>query len=171
MTHVPYVLPQQRTAEPHKINRNFRELATDLSAAELALAGKPDTTDFEWTTFTPTISVGAGSAPTIGNGTLTGQYLRVGNIGWIQCVFTVGSTTTLGTATDWYPNLPSGWTATYGSGSGIAVRGAIYPLVVRWLATTAPLHRTDNGSQVGYNNPAGWTTGNYMRWGATYTLS
>ena len=47
-------------------------------------------------TFTPTWTA-SGTAPAIGNGTLTGRYFRIQKIVFVQMLFVAGSTTTYGT--------------------------------------------------------------------------
>lgn len=60
--------------------------------------------NWSWDTFTPTWT-SSGSAPSIGNGTFTGQYLKVGKIVFVQFSFVGGSSTTWGTGT-YYINYP-----------------------------------------------------------------
>jgi hypothetical protein len=48
-----------------------------------------------WTSYTPTFG-SAGTAPAVGNGTLSGQYMKVGRSVLVSLVLTVGSTTTFG---------------------------------------------------------------------------
>ena len=50
----------------------------------------------DWASYTPTWGVLSGSAPAIGNGTLTGKYRRVGDSGYYQIALTFGTTTTIG---------------------------------------------------------------------------
>ncbi len=47
--------------------------------------------------YTPTISSFGGTAPTLGNGTITGEYLRIGNFVHYRIALTWGSTSTYGT--------------------------------------------------------------------------
>ena len=49
-----------------------------------------------WIAYTPTWS-STGTAPAIGNGTLTGKYYRRGQTGWYKLNMTAGTTTTFGT--------------------------------------------------------------------------
>jgi hypothetical protein len=48
-----------------------------------------------WTTYTPTLGA-TGTAPVLGNGTLTGQYMKIGRTVAMSLTLTVGSTTTFG---------------------------------------------------------------------------
>jgi hypothetical protein len=58
----------------------------------------------DWTTYTPTWS-SSGTAPSLGNGTLSGKYLQIGKLVYVQIFFQSGSTTTYGTG-DWRLSLP-----------------------------------------------------------------
>jgi hypothetical protein len=57
-----------------------------------------------WTQFTPTWST-SGTAPSIGNGTLTGYYRKVGRDVDVQIILKPGSTTTFGSLT-WFFTYP-----------------------------------------------------------------
>jgi hypothetical protein len=48
-----------------------------------------------WTTYTPTWT--ATVDPVLGNGTLTGRYIKIGRTCHVSIILTIGSTTTLGT--------------------------------------------------------------------------
>jgi len=56
----------------------------------------------DWTSYTPTWGA-YGTAPSLGNGTFTAQYIQIGKLVTVQIRFVAGSTTTFGT---------SGWTFT-----------------------------------------------------------
>jgi hypothetical protein len=49
-----------------------------------------------WTSYTPTWSA-TGTAVSLGNGTITGKYMRQGSLVKVKIVLTMGSTTTYGT--------------------------------------------------------------------------
>jgi len=57
-----------------------------------------------WTSFTPTWT-STGTQPSLGNGTLTGRYQRIGNTFHFRIELVAGSTTTYGTGT-WTFSLP-----------------------------------------------------------------
>ncbi|WP_327132020.1 hypothetical protein OG311_13600 [Streptomyces sp. NBC_01343] len=57
-----------------------------------------------WTAYTPVWSA-SGTAVSLGNGTVTGQYMQVGSMVWVKIVFTAGSSTTYGTGF-WRLTLP-----------------------------------------------------------------
>lgn len=56
-----------------------------------------------WTSYVPTW--GASSAPSLGNGTLTGSYAKVGKLVNVRIALTIGSTTTMGSGR-WTFSLP-----------------------------------------------------------------
>jgi len=49
-----------------------------------------------WTTYTPTWTA-ATTNPSLGNGSITGRYMKVGRTVTVSIMLTIGSTTTLGT--------------------------------------------------------------------------
>ncbi|MFJ5150829.1 hypothetical protein ACIQCF_04470 [Streptomyces sp. NPDC088353] len=51
-----------------------------------------------WTTYTPTWTA-ATTNPALGNGTLTGRYMKIGRTVLVQITLTMGSTTTYGSGT------------------------------------------------------------------------
>lgn len=64
-----------------------------------------------WTTYTPTWSNVSGTAPVLGNGTLTGRYALFGKMLILHINFNAGSTTTFGSAgVNWTFSIPSGFT-------------------------------------------------------------
>lgn len=63
-------------------------------------------------TFTPTWSA-TGTAPAIGNGTLTGRYFTIQKMVFVQTFFVAGSTTTFGTG-NYSFSVPAGLTARTG---------------------------------------------------------
>jgi hypothetical protein len=68
---------------------NFTAAGTNLSTIAQSTA---------WTTFTPTWT-GSGSNPAIGNGTLSGAYMKVGRTVHFRINIVPGSTTTFGSGT------------------------------------------------------------------------
>jgi len=64
------------------------------------------------TTYTPTWT-SSGTAPTLGNSTLSGRYIKMNKLVWVQILFIRGSTATNGTGI-YYWSLPSGITARAG---------------------------------------------------------
>ena len=116
----------------------------------------------EWTSYTPTWTA-TGGTPTIGNGSLTGRYIKAGNL----CHFTVrlalGSTSSLGTTTQWAWALP--FTATASSVASVF----IYDVGNAYFVAAAPI--TSGASAfgvvsdglstgIGYLQPMTWSAAN-----------
>lgn len=57
-----------------------------------------------WSTYTPSWT-SSGTAPAVGNGSITGRYAQVGKFVFCTGILTMGSTTTFGTGT-WSISLP-----------------------------------------------------------------
>lgn len=75
-----------------------------LSAGQVLTASTMNSIGAAWETWTPTWS-SSGTAPAIGNGTISGRYGRIQRLVFGQIAVTMGSTTTFGTGT-WYFLLP-----------------------------------------------------------------
>ena len=82
--------------------------AAQLNAVQdnLRAIGEP------WTAYTPTWTT-TGTAPSLGNGSLTGAYVKAGRLVVFRAVLTAGSSTTFGTG-NWSLSLPSLAAATVG---------------------------------------------------------
>lgn len=126
----------------------------------------------EWTTYTPTWT-GTGGTPTIGNGTLTGRYIQAGNLCHVSIALTMGSTTSLGTSTNWSWALPV-------TAAGVAV-GAAWALdsgttyytgatIINTGATTLQLLYSGSGNGWGYAVPFTWTTNDRLAVSVTYEI-
>lgn len=81
---------------------------SDLDADEFN-----DNLGVNWTDYTPSWST-SGTQPSIGNGTITGRWARVGNLAYVRISLKWGSTTSGGTNA-WNFGLPSGLDGTYDS--------------------------------------------------------
>lgn len=83
-----------------------------------------------WTTYTPTWS-SSGTAPAIGNGTLSGRYMKIGRTVFVNINVIFGSTTTYGTG-NYSFTLPA-----QAVSSGVAVVGTAHYLgSSRWHGET-----------------------------------
>lgn len=124
----------------------------------------PDAT----TSYTPVWS-SSGTAVSLGNGTITGDYLQVGAMVWVRIVLTMGSTTTYGTgfyrlslpATPTTDSLIPG----YVDDTSVARR---YRLVARITTASASGDNMrmacDDGTSggVGQTTPITWATGDTL---------
>lgn len=132
-------------------------LNTDIRDNLLALS--------TWVSFTPTWT-GSGSNPSIGNGTLTGKYVRAGQLVIFDITLVIGSTTTLGTG-DYSWALPV--TAAAGGSHVIPVStldsGNAYIPSEGRISTTTTLQvlQVPNGTLFGASSPMVWANGDTMR--------
>jgi hypothetical protein len=84
----------------------------DFSAGDVLTAADLNAIATTSTTYTPTWT-SSGIAPTLGNSTLSGRYIKINKLVWVQILFIRGSTATNGTGT-YFWSLPSGITARAG---------------------------------------------------------
>lgn len=134
--------------------------------------------DYEEGTYTPTWSASGGSPlPSIGNGTLTGTYIKIGQFVMVSVYLLGGSTTVWGTTADaWTMSLPfqAGALSTGFYGSGVAGDAgvAIYPLVVTCApnASTVRFVKTTTAVPGNFvsNDPFAWGTGDTLQWTLCY---
>jgi len=119
-------------------------------------------------TYAVTWSTSSSPQPVVGNGSLTGRYVRNGNIVHVNIYFVMGSTTTFGTNT-WFFSLPfppaSGISFYNGSASMLDAGVADYIGVVRADSTNG-IRVLTSSQPSGTLNPTTPFT-----WGATDTLS
>lgn len=113
------------------------------------------------TSYTPTWT-GSGSNPAIGNGTLTGNYLRMGKLVHLVITVTMGSTTTFGTGA-WSFGIPANtaavglfsWFGVDASGAGANNKfgAAYFP-----TTTTIALYHEASNAFGGPTVPFTWAT-------------
>lgn len=134
-----------------------------------------------WASYTPAWTA-TGGTPAIGNGTLAGSYIQIGKFVAFRINLLLGSTSSVGSTTDWVFSLPvtaaSGQTLTtplgqvYVLDSGTAEYGG----QVRIFSTTTciPYRFTVSGANVltgstlSFNAPMSWTNGDAMRLSGFY---
>jgi hypothetical protein len=82
-------------------------------------------TAYPSTAITP-LWVSSGTSPSVGNGTLTGEYYQLGKMVWINIVLTLGSTSTIGTGNYTFsvPSAPAAVSRGAGSARLFKVSGA-----------------------------------------------
>lgn len=85
------------------------------AASGNALAVRPDglyvptsSVPGAWTAYTPTWALAGSSvaSPTVGNGTLSGRYARIGDIVFLNITLSFGTTTTVGSGDTWSFTAP-----------------------------------------------------------------
>jgi hypothetical protein len=87
------------------IDQYFLRYNATTSQAEWALVPQAQITFNAWQDYTPAWQ-SAGTAPAIGNGTITGKYVQFGKTTLYQIKVSMGSTTTYGTSV-YYFTLPT----------------------------------------------------------------
>ena len=114
-------------------------------------------------TFTPTIVGNGGGSVTIGNGTLTGTYIRLQKLVIVNYTLSWGSTTTTTAVGLWLFSVPVG-NALRGNAVGrITDAGATYYRVTGLAQSNKLiLQATDTGSEVQNNTPMVWATNDFL---------
>lgn len=128
-----------------------------------------------WTAYTPTWTA-SGTAPAIGNGTLSGRYARVNKLVLMSMRFTAGSTTTYGTGSYSF-SLP----ITAVGPLGVPIGGANILdssasgryLGTSFIATTTTLQVLTQAAAgvsatVGQTSPMTWASGDDLQISGTY---
>jgi hypothetical protein len=114
-------------------------------------------------TFTPTIVGNTSGSVTIGNGTLTGTYIRLQKLVVVNYTLSWGSTTSSTTVGLWLFSVPVG-NALRGNAFGrITDAGATYYRVTGLASSNKMvLQATDTGSEVQNNTPMVWATNDFL---------
>jgi len=154
------------SAEYNKVTANVRDLdsrltttdgkANNNAAAITAIAGAWQTYNVEWT------SIGSGSNPTIGNGTLRGRYKQIGKTVFLNIHLVLGTTSTLGSDRWLFSTPVAPRTGSRHSGVAILLNqapstddffcSAQFSSSVIWVKML-------DGSTVGPSNPDIWNVG------------
>jgi hypothetical protein len=114
-------------------------------------------------TFTPTIVGNTSGSVTIGNGTLTGTYIRLQKLVVVNYTLSWGSTTSSTTVGLWLFSVPVG-NALRGNAFGrITDAGATYYRVTGLASSNKMvLQATDTGNEVQNNTPMVWATNDFL---------
>jgi len=129
----------------------------------------------EWSAYTPVWSSAGGTAPTLGNATLTGRYAMIGKTVHCRINFTLGSTSVQGSGW-WTFTLPVpgvGWLNWDPMGQGRIVQGAAQRTVhISSTGTGTTLYMTVNGSGgvLGPGVPWTWAAGSVIYLAFTYEI-
>jgi len=122
-----------------------------------------------WQSYAPTWG-SSGTAPSLGNGTLTGHYMQAGKLVMIRTVLTIGSTSTLGTGA-WNVSLPV-TPVVPTMLSCICIGSVTYMGMIRVFATSGDFMRssTNNGTTVNISSavPMAWAAGDQWIITGTY---
>ena len=122
-----------------------------LTSGQVLTAATMNSIGAAWVDYTPTWT-SAGTAPALGNGTLTGRYCQINKLVVVQIALTLGSTSTIGTG-QYYLSLPLTDTTN---------QGAFFPLGFGYMldssaanAYTIIGHRGNTADKVGFKYTAG----------------
>lgn len=125
--------------------------------------------------YAPTLTSG-GTAPVLGNGTLTGQYARSGATVAVTIDLTVGTTTTLGTGDMRFslPVAPGGANVLQHIGQGMVVTAANSRTFFVATATVGVAYASGvvagAGGSITFNTPVVFAAGDVIRMTLTYSL-
>jgi hypothetical protein len=143
-----------------------------FAATQSASANANTLDDYEEGTFTPTWA-GSGSNPAIGDGTLSGRYVKVGQLVFFSIAATMGASTTYGTG-DYSFTLPftAGSTDPVFTAS-LKDSGTAYFVGTAFLSSTTVLTITSNNSAslVGAGAPFTFASGDWIKVSGCYRAS
>lgn len=127
-----------------------------------------------WTAYTPTWT-SSGTAPAIGNGTLTGAYLKAGKLVVFRLKLTIGSTTTVGTSTYRFglPVAAIGLDVPVGQGLVFDTSASDRRFCGAYTTATTEvtLRTTNDNAVVSATGPFAWATGDTIDITGTYQAS
>jgi hypothetical protein len=142
------------------------------SAGELTSADMNTYLPQAWSAWTPAWTA-TGTAPAIGNGTLSGRYVAVGKTVLLHFQWVAGSTTTYGTGNYRWSLPAASYAHTAPTGLGghfYGQRGSGYMLFPRFVTSTTfelQYHSdtTAGGAAglAGQTTPATWASGDFIR--------
>ena len=103
MPDTPLGIPYPASTGHTRLWEHLQGMADELDALLTDIKA-----DYEgaWGSYTPVWSGTGASGPSLGNGTITGHYKRVGNTVFVRVVLTLGSTSSAGTGTVYRISLP-----------------------------------------------------------------
>jgi len=156
----------------------------DLVNVQTDLNGNWDKLDAaagSWTAYAP---VWGGTGVAIGNGSITGRYLKAGKTVDLHVFLQLGTTSTVGTG-NWSLSLPAGVIGKVGVdvflAAGMTYKAAtgLFPITVELLTggSTFRLLAVVNAASsnlgfVQWNNPGGaWASGDYIRVSARFEIN
>jgi len=125
--------------------------------------------DYEEGTFTPTIT-----NLTVGNGTLTGKYTKIGNLVWVQVYLVWGSTTS--SSGEWTVNafpFTGQSTNAHGSAHLFDASTAGYAVAATYAAISYSGWKISDGTGSGFVSntaPFTWTTNDRFMFAGTYRI-
>lgn len=125
-----------------------------------------------WTSFTPVFTA-AGGSPAVGNGTISGEYRRLGKIVEYRGAFVFGSTSNAGTG-EWYMSTPfTANTPDFVTGSAFLHDSgtSYFSATCAMRSAATKLNFIYQASQVAATVPMTWATGDRIIWNVLFTTA
>lgn len=129
-----------------------------------------------WTAYTPTWAGPDGIGPTLGNGLLSGRYVRIGHWVDVAIILKMGSTTVFGSSSYWYWTLPfapvyvAGTTEVTFRGGAITGGGATVAPLVSYFIGTGVYLVTAAGAPVSPTVPFTWNANSILSIRGSYEV-
>ena len=154
--------------------KGWRELQRALELLQGVSATFFDNLTGDPTTYTPTWTA-VSANPSIGNGTLTGQYFRFFRFAIVSIYMLRGSTTSNGTGAYAFTLPIEPLTDLTWAGQGVAfdlnvtTSYAVTP-IINLADDTVIIYRDASGNRVGATNPFTWATGDWLSLNIAYPI-
>ena len=128
----------------------------------------------EWVTYTPTWTSNIGT-PSLGNGTITGKYFRLGKMVIINVSLNFGSTTSVAGTDTWYISLPI-QSAGLGNGVWVAFESGVkfYTGILQVSpgeTTIVGFYASDGQGYLSETRPHTWKANDHLRFTAIYQVA
>jgi hypothetical protein len=158
-------------------------VGSTLLSGSLTVTGSVTINDSDitsaWTSYTP-VWTAAAINPSIGNGTITGNYKVIGKTCFVRGNLVIGSTSTLGTG-EWYVSMPfdavdydtiqiavsilDSGTAWYNALMNGARAGFVSKSAVQYQTVGGTTNSISTG------NPIAWAPGDRFTWNGSYEIA
>ena len=149
---------------------HINDLQDEIVAVETQLG----TNAGGWVTYTPTWTAYTGT-PSLGNGTITGRYCKVGKMVTVTVSLNFGSTTSVAGTSTWYIGLPI---TSAGSGHGVWIAyesGVKYYTGVLQVSPGATrinsFYAPDGQGYLSETRPHTWKANDYLNFTAIYQVA
>lgn len=151
------------SAGTYTLYEKLQIFETDTKAIGYYLEGTWRIWDTVWQSYTPAWTA-SGTQPSIGNGTLTGKYLRRGREVTVHARVLAGSTTTFGSG-QYYVSMPAGLNIVPPHGGNLTLGTAFAFNSGNWYMTGVPNFQT--ATTVSVFLPVSTASSGQGQWGAT----
>lgn len=130
-----------------------------------------------WTAYTPAWT-STGTAPAIGDGTISGRFTQLSKMGWANGIMTTAAASTYGTLLYRW-SLPSGWSAAAAAGTPVGFARIVDSSVTtRFIGVCTLISATTIGvsthaatADVGATVPMTWASGDSIIWDVAVELA